>query len=232
MRYLQTYEQHNEGIKSAVLGAALGASLFANSPTVSAQSLVKPALTNPTSKDGINDAVEQVEGLSNIRKTDLNPKDEQLNNILSEIQSKLESGNQEEYKELFNKLSTHIEYKYGYKIEPKNLDELSSAGIAEQTKGMSIFEILGWLGSICLGICGIPQAWQSFKNKHSHGISWGFVLLWAFGEIFALAYVYDKLDLPLLLNYSTNILILAVILYYKISPKNTVDYDKEVRRFH
>ena len=232
MRYLQTYEQHNEGIRSTVLGAALGASLFANSPTVSAQTLVKPALTNPTSKDGINDAVEQVEGLSNIRKTDLNPKDDQLNNILSEIQSKLESSNQEEYKELFNKLSTHIEYKYGYKIEPKNLDELSSAGIAEQTKGMSIFEILGWLGSICLAICGIPQAWQSMKDKHSHGISWGFVLLWAFGEIFALAYVYDKLDLPLLLNYSTNILILAVILYYKISPKNTVDYDKEVRRFH
>jgi uncharacterized protein with PQ loop repeat len=231
MRYLQTYEKHNEGIKSAVLGAALGASLFANSPTVSAQSLVKPALTNPTSKDGINDAVEQVEGLSNIRKTELNPKDEQLNNILSEIQSKLESDNQEEYKELFNKLSTHIEYKYGYKIEPKNLDELSSAGISEQTKGMSIFEILGWLGSICLGICGIPQAWQSIKDKHSHGISWGFVLLWAFGEVFALAYVYNKLDLPLLLNYATNILILGVILYYKIKPK-TADYDKEVRRFH
>ena len=232
MKYLQTYEQHNEGIKSAVLGAALGASLFANSPTVTAQSLVKPALTNPTSKDGINDAVEQVEGLSNVRKSELNPKDEQLNNILSEIQSKLESGNQEEYKELFNRLSSHIESKYGYKIEPKNLDELSSAGIAEQTKGMSIFEIMGWLGSICLAICGIPQAWQSMKDKHSHGISWGFVLLWAFGEIFALAYVYDKLDLPLLLNYATNILILAVILYYKISPKNTVNYDKEVRRFH
>jgi uncharacterized protein with PQ loop repeat len=232
MRYLQTYEQHNEGIKSAVLGAALGASLFANSPTVTAQSLVKPALTNPTSKDGINDAIEKVEGLSNVRKSELNPKDEQLNNILSEIQNKLESGNQEEYKELFDRLSTHVETKYGYKIEPKNLDELSSAGIAEQTKGMSIFEILGWLGSICLAICGIPQAWQSFKDKHSHGISWGFVLLWAFGEIFALAYVYDKLDLPLLLNYATNILILAVILYFKINPKNTIDYDKEVRRFH
>jgi len=232
MRYLQTYEQHNEGIKSAVLGAGLAASLFANSPNVNAQNIVKPALTNPTSKDGINDAVEQVEGLSNIRKTELNPRDEQLHNILSEIQSKLESGNQEEYKELFDKLSSHVESKYGYKIEPKNLDELSSAGIAEQTKGMSIFEILGWLGSICLAICGIPQAWQSIKDKHSHGISWGFVLLWAFGEIFALAYVYDKLDLPLLLNYATNILILGVILYFKINPKNTVDYDKEVRRFH
>ena len=213
MRYLQKYEQHNEGLRSAALGAALGASLFAGSPNINAQEIVKPALTNPMSKDGINDAVDQVEGLSNIRKSELNPKDEQLNDILSEIQSKLESGNQEEYKELFGKLSTHIESKYGYKIEPKNLDELSSVGISEQTKGMSIFEIMGWLGSICLAICGIPQAWQSFKDKHSHGISWGFVLLWAFGEIFALAYVYDKLDLPLLLNYSTNILILAVILY-------------------
>ena len=218
MRYLQTYEKHNEGIKSAVLGAALGASLFANSPTVSAQSLVKPALTNPTSKDGINAAVEQVEGLSNVRKLELDPRDEQLHNILSQIQSKINSGTQEEYQDLFNKLSTHVESKYGYKIEPKNLDELSSAGISEQTKGMSIFEILGWLGSICLAICGIPQAWQSIKDKHSHGISWGFVLLWAFGEIFALAYVYDKLDLPLLLNYATNILILVVILYYKFKP--------------
>jgi uncharacterized protein with PQ loop repeat len=232
MKYLQTYEQHNEGIRSAVLGAGLAASLFANSPTVNAQDIVKPALTNPTSKDGINDAVEQVEGLSNIRKSELNPKDVQLDNILSEIQIKLESGSQEEYQELFNKLSAHVESKYGYKIEPKNLEELSAAGIYEQAKGMSIFEILGWLGSICLAICGIPQAWQSIKDKHSHGISWGFVLLWAFGEIFALAYVYDKLDLPLLLNYATNILILAVILYYKIKPQNTVDYDKEVRRFH
>lgn len=232
MRYLQTYEQHNEGLKSAVLGAGLAASLFASSPNVNAQNIVKPALTNPMSKDGITTAVEQTTELSNIRKSELNPKDDQLQSILSEIQSKINSGTQEEYQELFNKLSAHVESKYGYKIEPKNLEELSAAGISEQAKGMSIFEILGWLGSICLAICGIPQAWQSIKDKHSHGISWGFVLLWSFGEIFALAYVYDKLDLPLLLNYATNILILAVILYYKIKPQNTVDYDKEVRRFH
>ena len=232
MRYLKTYEQHNEGIKSAVLGAGLAASLFASSPNVNAQNIIKPALTNPMSKDGVTAAEEQTTELSNIRKSELNPKDDQLNTILSEIQSKINSGTQEEYQELFNKLSAHVESKYGYKIEPKNLEELSEAGISEQTKGMSIFEIMGWLGSICLAICGIPQAWQSHKDKHSHGISWGFVLLWAFGEIFALAYVYDKLDLPLLLNYATNILILAVILYYKIKPQNTVDYDKEVRRFH
>ena len=59
---------------------------------------------------------------------------------------------------------------------------------------------------------------MSYRDKHSHGISWAFVLLWAFGEAFALAYVYDKLDLPLVTNYLTNILILGVILYYKINP--------------
>ena len=192
-----------------------------------AQNLPKPEITNPNSKDGISVAKSKISELSEIRKSELSPKDEQLNIILSEIQNNLESGNQENYKELFNKLTSHIDSKYGYKIEPKELDSLSS----EQANGMSIFEIMGWLGSICLAICGIPQAWQSYKDKHSHGISWGFVLLWAFGEIFALAYVYDKLDLPLLLNYATNILILAVILYFKIKPK-TEDYDKEIRRFH
>ena len=110
-------------------------------------------------------------------------------------------------------------------------EEIMAESLILEEEGLAL-KILGWLGSICLAICGIPQAWQSIKDKHSHGISWGFVLLWAFGEIFALAYVYDKLDLPLLLNYATNILILGVILYFKINPKNTVDYDKEVRRFH
>jgi uncharacterized protein with PQ loop repeat len=232
MKYLQTYEQHNEGLKSAVLGAGLAASLFASSPNVNAQNIIKPAATNPMSKDGVTAAVEQTTELSNIRKSELNPKDDILISILSEIQNKVHSGTQEEYQRLFNELSTHIESKYGYKIEPKNLEELSAAGISDETKGMSLFEIFGWLGSICLAICGIPQAFQSIKDKHSHGISWGFVLLWSFGEIFALAYVYDKLDLPLLLNYATNILILGIILYYKINPKNTADYDKEVRRFH
>lgn len=224
MKHLQTYEQHNEGFRSGIIGAALGASLLSTSLNVSAKNIVKPEITNPTSKDGISDIEEQTKDLSNIRKSELEI-DKDLSEILSKIQNKLESGNEEEYKELFNQLSSHVESKYGYKIESKNLEELSSNDITEKTKGMSLFEIMGWIGSICLAICGIPQAWQSYKDKHSDGISWGFVLLWAFGEIFALAYVYDKLDLPLLLNYATNILILAVILFYKIK---TINYDKEI----
>ena len=119
MKYLQTYEQHNEGLKSAVLGAGLAASLFASSPNVNAQNIIKPAATNPMSKDGVTAAVEQTTELSNIRKSELNPKDDQLQSILSEIQSKINSGTQEEYQELFNKLSAHVESKYGYKIETK-----------------------------------------------------------------------------------------------------------------
>jgi hypothetical protein len=44
-------------------------------------------------------------------------------------------------------------------------------------------------------------------------------------------YVYDKLDLPLVMNYATNILILGVILYYKIYPKPGSDTG-QVRSFH
>ena len=85
------------------------------------------------------------------------------------------------------------------KIENRevNLDE---SGI----KGMGITEIFGWLGSLLLALCGVPQAIQSYKDKHSDGISWGFLLLWAFGELFAMVYVGEKVDLPLLLNYATS----------------------------
>ena len=84
----------------------------------------------------------------------------------------------------------------------------------------NFFMLMGWLGSICLALCGVPQAMQSYKDKHSHGISWGMLVLWAFGEVFALAYVFNKLDMPLLMNYSINIFVIALMLYYKIYPKS------------
>jgi uncharacterized protein with PQ loop repeat len=146
-----------------------------------------------------------------------------LSIILDEIKSNINSKDSTKFIELYTKLTSHIESEYDYKIPEQKVEELTEAGIAGMVKNMTIFEIMGWLGSICLAICGIPQAWQSYKDKHSDGISWGFVLLWAFGEVFALAYVYDKLDLPLLLNYATNILILGVILYYKVKPQNKLE---------
>lgn len=50
-------------------------------------------------------------------------------------------------------------------------------------------EILGFLGSFFLGVHSIPQAWKSFKDGHSDGLSHGLVWLWVLGEIFMTLYV-------------------------------------------
>jgi uncharacterized protein with PQ loop repeat len=80
-------------------------------------------------------------------------------------------------------------------------------------------ETIGYIGSILLAICGLPQAIESYKTKSSEGLTWGFILLWFFGEIFTFAYILPKMDLPLLINYSANLIFLIIILYFKIFPK-------------
>jgi len=221
MKKLKTYETFiNEEIDFRRGMAAVGLmGALATSP-VAAQT-TSPTSMSVQSEQGIDVYKNQIEEISTIRKE--KSKDVKLSIILDEIKSNINSKDSAKFIELYTKLTSHIESEYGYKIPEQKVEELTEAGIAGMVKNMTIFEIMGWLGSICLAICGIPQAWQSYKDKHSDGISWGFVLLWAFGEVFALAYVYDKLDLPLLLNYATNILILGVILYYKVKPQNKLE---------
>lgn len=222
MKKLKTYENFiNEEIDFRKGIAAVGLMGALSGSPVAAQTTT-PTSMSVQSEQGIDVYKNQIEEISTIRKK--KSKDVKLSIILDEIKSNINSKDSAKFIELYTKLTSHIESEYGYKIpEQKVEDQLTEAGIGSMAKNMTIFEIMGWLGSICLAICGIPQAWQSYKDKHSDGISWGFVLLWAFGEVFALAYVYDKLDLPLLLNYATNILILGVILYYKVKPQNKLE---------
>lgn len=215
---IKRYEQFvNEelDLRKALTGAALGTTLAIGQPQ---QTQGQNIQTEQSFQQEINaeKTIDKVKEISTIRKTKSD--DEQLSKILFEIETNLGNKDSAKLVELSHKLLNHVEDKYGYRIPEHKLEEVSASTITDKVKSMTIFEILGWLGSICLAICGLPQAWQSYKDKNSEGISWGFILLWAFGEVFALAYVYDKLDLPLLLNYATNILILAVILYYKINP--------------
>jgi len=83
-----------------------------------------------------------------------------------------------------------------------------------------MLEIIGWLGGFMLAICGAPQAWKSYKDGHSYGISWGFIGLWFWGEVFVLIYILPTGLLPLILNYTFNILIGSIILWYKFKPRN------------
>ncbi len=203
MRNIKSYKDFaNEEVnwRKGMATAALGASLAMSSPLIA---------------NG-NEIIDKIENVSSKSK---NSNDDMLNNILGEIHSNIKSTDSAKYIELFDKLSSHLSKEYGYEIIARDIPKLDK----ETMSDMSLAELMGWLGSICLAICGVPQAWMSYKDKHSEGISWAFILLWAFGEAFALAYVYNKLDLPLVMNYLTNILIVAIILYYKINPGKKSD---------
>ena len=80
-------------------------------------------------------------------------------------------------------------------------------------------EQIGWLGSILLAFCGLPQAVESIRTKSSEGLTWGFIGMWFIGEIMTFIYILPKMDLPLLFNYTANIIFLAIIIYYKLAPK-------------
>lgn len=80
-------------------------------------------------------------------------------------------------------------------------------------------ENIGWIGSILLAFCGLPQAWESIRMGHSRGLTWGFLFMWFVGELCTFAYILPKMDLPLLVNYSANIMFLIIIIFYKIKPR-------------
>jgi uncharacterized protein with PQ loop repeat len=80
--------------------------------------------------------------------------------------------------------------------------------------------LIGYIGGILLAICGAPQAYLSYKQGHSDGISILFLLMWSLGEIFTLIYIIPKIDIPLLLNYTSNLVFLLIIWRYKIFRRN------------
>lgn len=221
MKYLKTYQKHNESIRSTIAGIGLVSGLLGGSPDAVSKPIEGYEQVQTLPMDGMQ-VYKMVDELSKIRIQ--KSEDSELNLILDEIKSNIHCNDSEKLQEIFSRLSSHLQGNYGFKVGIEKIEDFENKieNRNEPTE-LNLFSILGWLGSVCLAICGVPQAIQSFKDKHSHGISWGFLLLWTFGEIFALAYVYDKLDLPLLVNYGSNILIVGIMLYYKIYPKAKTD---------
>ena len=78
-------------------------------------------------------------------------------------------------------------------------------------------ELIGFLGSLLLSLCGFPQALQCIKTKKAEGLTTWFILLWTFGELFMLSYVLVKYihDIPLLINYVISAFSVSVLFYYK-----------------
>ena len=83
-----------------------------------------------------------------------------------------------------------------------------------------MIEIIGWIGSILFAICAIPQAYHCWKTKSCHGMTWLFLLMWLFGEVFTIIYVVlQHFSWALIFNYVFNLLSLGVIIYYKLNTK-------------
>jgi len=79
-------------------------------------------------------------------------------------------------------------------------------------------EIVGIIGAFLLAFCGVPQSIKCLKDKTSSGISWGFINMWAAGEVLIFFYVlFTSRDWILLSNYLINILTCIPLLYYKIN---------------
>ena len=83
-----------------------------------------------------------------------------------------------------------------------------------------MIDVIGWLGSICLSLCGAPQAWACIRQGHARGIDPGFLTLWLGGEVLVFTYVATEVkDASLLLNYTANLLFVGVIAYYRAFPR-------------
>ena len=76
-------------------------------------------------------------------------------------------------------------------------------------------ETLGWIGGILLAVCSVPELIKTIKTK-TCSLSWGFLLLWWFGELFIMIPVIAK-SMPFFLtfNYTLNLLIISILIYYK-----------------
>ena len=88
-------------------------------------------------------------------------------------------------------------------------------------------EIIGWISSILLLLCGVPQAIKSIKDGNSSGISAAFLWLWYGGEIFGVIYIITMKDLsfPILTNYLFNVTMVTIMLFYKYFPRKELNKD-------
>lgn len=85
-----------------------------------------------------------------------------------------------------------------------------------------MLEIIGWVGTFLFSFCAVPQCIKTFTTKSAKDISWMFLGMWFFGEIMTFAYVLvknmrvDDYQIPLLVNYVFNFLLLCFLISCKV----------------
>lgn len=75
---------------------------------------------------------------------------------------------------------------------------------------------LGWVGAILLAGCGLPEVLKAVETGECT-LTWTFLLMWFFGEIFVLIPVVTQIKSKFLtFNYTANVLIILTLILYKI----------------
>lgn len=86
-----------------------------------------------------------------------------------------------------------------------------------------MIETIGWVGAVCFALCAVPQAWLSWQQGHSEGVSGSFLTLWFVGEVCMLGYSLAEIDsLQIIVNYVFNLACLLVIIKYKLRPRRSI----------
>ena len=86
--------------------------------------------------------------------------------------------------------------------------------------------MLAMIGSIALATCGVPEAIKAYETEECT-IGYTMLLLWLVGEICLVIYVIQTSQYVLLINYGFNILLVSIMLYYKLRPKEVNDEEPE-----
>ena len=78
---------------------------------------------------------------------------------------------------------------------------------------ITIIDIFGWSGAFLLATCGLPQLIKTIKTRSFDGLSFLFLVWWLAGEILTVTYIfYTAFRLPLIFNYTFNIIVVTIIL--------------------
>jgi len=80
------------------------------------------------------------------------------------------------------------------------------------------FETFNWVGSAMLMVASIPQAYMSFKQGHSDGVSRMMLWLWFFGMMSCLVFFASISIWPTVTNYIFNLFVAGTILRYSYFP--------------
>lgn len=84
-----------------------------------------------------------------------------------------------------------------------------------------MIEVIGWTAAILFAVCGLPQAWQCYKQGHGEGLSKTFLWTWFMGEALMLIYNIFHLggDMPIMTNLIVNMFFILVMFRYVYFPK-------------